>query len=375
MSGDGEGGAELARRLRRLIEDHGPTPVSRFMALALAHPTLGYYPRRDPLGAAGDFVTAPEVSQLLGELIGLLLAQHWLDLGRPAAVRLVELGPGRGTLMADAWRAARSVPGFAAAASVHLVETSPALRERQAAALAGLPASWHDAVEEVPGGAPWLLVANEFLDALPIRQFVRRDGRWHERLVGVDGEGGGFAHVLAAIPTPLPLPDPTVEIPDGAVLELGPAREALVETVAARLAAEGGLALFVDYGSGEGPLMLGDTLQAVRRHRKVDPLEAPGEADLSAHVDFAALARRAAAAGVAVHGPVTQATLLRRLGLEVRLARLLERATPEQRAGLVSGAERLTEPHQMGELFKALAITPLGAPAPPGFLAEEGRRA
>jgi SAM-dependent MidA family methyltransferase len=352
-----------------MIEADGPIPVARFMALALAHPTLGYYARRDPLGAAGDFVTAPEVSQLFGELMGLMLAQHWLDLGRPARVQLVELGPGRGTLMADALRAARAAPGFAAAAAVHLVETSPALRERQAATLHGLPVHWHDGVESVPGGAPWLLLANEFLDALPIRQFVRQGGRWHERLVGIDGAGGGFGFVLAAHPTPLGS-GAAEALPEGTVLELGPAREALVEAVAGRLVAEGGLALFVDYGS-DGPLVVGDTFQAVHRHRTVDPLTAPGEVDLSAHVDFNGIGRRAVAAGAAAYGPLTQATLLGRLGLELRLGRLLERATASQRPSLLAGARRLTAAEEMGELFKALAVTARGAPVPPGFLAEE----
>lgn len=366
MSELGQSG--LGQRLRRLIEAHGPIPLARFMALALAHPTLGYYARRDPLGADGDFVTAPEVSQLFGELIGLLLAQHWLDLGRPADVRLVELGPGRGTLMADALRATRAVPGFAAAASVHLVETSPALRERQAACLRGLAVRWHDDLKSVPGGAPWLLVANEFLDVLPIRQFVRQGHRWHERLVGID-EDGGFGFVLASRSTPL-ASAAAEALPEGTVLELGPAREAMVEMVAGRLAAEGGLALFVDYGSG-GPLMVGDTFQAVHRHRTVNPLSAPGEVDLSAHVDFTGLGDRAVVAGAAAYGPVPQARFLRRLGLELRLERLLERATPPQLPNLLAGAKRLTAPEEMGELFKALALTARDAPVPSGFLPEE----
>lgn len=362
----------LALRLRRMIEEQGPMPVARFMALALSHPTLGYYPRRDPLGAAGDFTTAPEISQLFGELLGLLLAQHWLDLGRPAPVRLVELGPGRGTLLADACRAGRAAAGFLEAVDIHLVETSPALRERQAAALTGLPASWHDGLEGVPGGAPWLLVANEFLDALPIRQFVRQRDQWRERLVGVDAEGR-LAFALATRATPLPQLSGAETLPEGAVIELGPAREAVVEAVAGRLVAEGGLALFVDYGS-DGPLPVGDTFQAVRRHEKVDPLAAPGEADLSAHVDFASLARRAVAAGAAAHGPMSQAVLLERLGLEARLGRLLERATEAQGSALLAGARRLTAPDEMGVLFKALAVTPRQAPVPPGFLAGERRR-
>jgi NADH dehydrogenase [ubiquinone] 1 alpha subcomplex assembly factor 7 len=361
-------------RLRRLIIEHRPISVARFMALALAHPDGGYYARGDPLGAAGDFVTAPEVSQLFGELVGLALAQHWLDLGRPSRVLLVELGPGRGTLMADTLRAAEVVPGFLEAIGVHLVETSPALRERQAAVLGRLPVRWHDELAGVPQDRPLLLVANEFLDALPIRQFVRRSGRWHERLVAVD-EAGAFRFTLAPRSTPFPLVSEGVpeDPPDGTVLELGPAREALAETIAARLVAQGGLALLIDYGHDAEAALLGDTLQGVRRHARVDPLAAPGEVDLSAHVDFGAIGRRAAGAGAAVYGPVGQAAFLGRLGIELRLRRLLERATPTQREALESGRARLVDPDQMGELFQVMALTAPGAPPPPGFDPEERR--
>jgi NADH dehydrogenase [ubiquinone] 1 alpha subcomplex assembly factor 7 len=366
--------SDLALPLRRLIEEHGPISIARFMTLALAHPTKGYYPRRDPLGATGDFVTAPEVSQLFGELIGLALAQHWLDLGRPARILLAELGPGRGTLLADALRAARAAKGFLEAAAIHLVETSPTLRERQAAALPGLNVRWHDELAGVPEEAPLFLVANEFLDALPIRQFVRHRGSWHERLVATD-ETGGFRFTLAGRSSPLPriAAAEADELPEGTLLELGPAREALAEAIAGRLVAQGGMALLIDYGS-DAPLMTGDTFQAVRHHRKVSPLEAPGEVDLSAHVDFHAVAGRAMAAGVDVHGPVGQGVLLQRLGIGLRLARLAERATAEQRRALESGCARLVEPEQMGELFKAMALTAPGAPVPPGFLPEEKRQ-
>jgi SAM-dependent MidA family methyltransferase len=364
----------LADGLRRLILEHGPISVARFMTLALAHPTEGYYPRRDPLGAGGDFVTAPEVSQLFGELVGLALAQHWLDLGGPARVHLVELGPGRGTLMADALRAARVLPDFLAAVSIHLVETSPTLRERQAATLPGLPVRWHDELAGVPGDAPILLVANEFLDALPVRQFVRRHGRWHERLVAVD-EAGAFRFVLNTRSTPFPqiAAMGTDALPDDTLLELGPARDAFAAMIADRLVAQGGMALLIDYGS-DVPLMLGDSFQAVRHHQKVDPLTEPGEVDLSAHVDFRAVGRRALEAGADVYGPLAQGAFLRRLGIELRLERLAERATPEQRQGLASGCARLIEPGQMGELFQAIAFTGPGAPVPPGFLPEEKRQ-
>jgi SAM-dependent MidA family methyltransferase len=361
-------------RLRRLIQEHGPIPVARYMALALAHPSGGYYPRRDPLGMAGDFVTAPEISQLFGELIGLALVQHWLDLGRPPRVALAELGPGRGTLMADAVRAARVVPSFLDAACVHLVETSPALRERQAAALPGLPVQWHDELAGLPSDRPLLLVANEFLDALPIRQFVRRAGLWYVRVVAV-GADGAFGFVLATRATPFPqaVGGVRADLPDGTLLELAPAREALVEGLALRLAEQGGLALLIDYGS-DADLMTGDTFQAVARHARADPLVAPGTADLSSHVDFRALGRRALAAGAAVYGPVSQATFLGRLGIELRLRALVERATPEQARALTLGCARLMATDQMGELFRVMALAAPGALVPPGFEAGERRR-
>jgi SAM-dependent MidA family methyltransferase len=364
----------LEDRLRRLILDHGPISVARWMTLALAHPVAGYYPGRDPLGAAGDFVTAPEVSQLFGELIGLALVQHWLDLGRPARVAVAEFGPGRGTLMADALRAARVVPEFAAAKSVHLVETSPVLRERQAMRLAGLPVRWHDEPAGLPPDRPLLLVANEFLDALPIRQFVRRAGSWHERLVGVDAQGA-FRFVLAPRATPFPQAVGGIaEAPeDGTLIELGPAREAVAEAIGARLASQGGMALLIDYGS-DAALMTGDTFRAVSRHAAADPLTLPGRVDLSAHVDFRAVAARAASAGAVAWGPLRQGEFLGRLGIARRLQRLLRDATPAQRAALIGGHDRLVGSDAMGELFKVLALSAPGGPVPPGFTEDERRR-
>ena len=360
----------LEDRLRRLILDHGPISIARYMALAMAHPTAGYYPRRDPLGAAGDFVTAPEVSQLFGELLGLALLQHWLELGSPEHVALVELGPGRGTLMADAVRAIRTLPQALPALSIHLVETSPALRERQATALSGLPVRWHDELGGVPGDRPLLIVANEFLDALPVRQFVRRAGRWHERMVAVDPEAGlRFAVAPLATPFPEAVGGIAADLADGTILELAPARESLAEAVALRLAAQGGMALLIDYGS-DRPAMTGDSFQAVRRHAPADPLQEPGEADLSSHVDFRALARRCAAAA-AVFGPLPQGDYLKRLGIEMRLGRLLQRATPAQREALESGCARLLSADAMGTLFKVLALADPEGPVPPGFHEDE----
>ncbi|KAA2242364.1 class I SAM-dependent methyltransferase [Salinarimonas soli] len=336
-------------------------PVERYMALCLAHPVHGYYVTRDPLGAAGDFTTAPEISQMFGELVGLWAAGVWSDMGAPATVRLVELGPGRGTLMRDALRAARVLPAFLAAVRVHLVETSPALRARQGEALAGVEVAWHERLEEVPEG-PAIVVANEFFDALPVRQFVRAGGAWRERLVGLTDDGA-LAFGLA------PEPERTIDRsgPEGAVLEWPAIGLDIARALAARLAAQGGAALAIDYGHLESGF--GDTLQALRRHAPADPLADPGEADLTTHVDFAALARAARAGGTAVHGPVTQGAFLRALGIEARAAILKRRATPAQAEAIDAALARLvgTGPEAMGGLFKAIGFAHPALPPLPGF--------
>jgi SAM-dependent MidA family methyltransferase len=278
----------LAAILRRRIAQAGPMPLSEYMALCLSHPEHGYYMGRDPLGAAGDFTTAPEISQMFGELIGLWLAQVWRDMGAPGRVVLAELGPGRGTLMADALRAAGRVPGFLAAAEPWLVETSPALRARQAEALEGRGAQWAESPEALPSG-PLLLVANEFFDALPIRQVVRSGGAWRERVVGLEGD-----RLVLGLGPAVPW---QAEGAEGAVREVCAAGEAAARAIGARLAASGGAALIVDYGYLQAPPEGGDTFQALRGHAYADPLAAPGEADLTAHVDFAALARAGREAG------------------------------------------------------------------------------
>lgn len=358
----------LTAILARRIALEGPIPLSEFMAVALGHPEHGYYRAAEPLGAAGDFVTAPEISQMFGELLGLWAAVAWQQMGAPDPVLLCELGPGRGTLMRDALRATAAVPGFHAALRLHLVETSAPLRARQEAALPG--AAWHDRFETVPDG-PLLLLANEFLDALPVRQLERRGGRWHERLVDWDDESARFRLGLAPGASPLAalLPGALASAPEGAIAELCPAAIALVTHLAERLRAARGAALLIDYGLATSSL--GPTLQAVSRHGAADPLDRPGRVDLSAHVDFDALARAAAQAGAAVHGPVEQSVLLRRLGIEARAATL---ASAPGRAGEVAAAlHRLIGPQEMGSLFKVMALTSPEAPAPPGFETEAGR--
>jgi NADH dehydrogenase [ubiquinone] 1 alpha subcomplex assembly factor 7 len=355
----------LEKEIRALIESEGPLPVSRYMSLCLGHPLHGYYMTRDPFGTAGDFVTAPEVSQMFGELLGIWCAEVWRIIGEPRPARLVELGPGRGTLLADLLRAAKVVPEFRAALELHLVEISPALAEQQRNTLgsAGGAAQWHRSVDTLPEG-PLIAIANEFVDALPIDQFARTDDGWHERKIGVRDDRLVFA--LDAVPARIadgPLPADVPAKP-GAVLErrdLTPIRE-----LARRLAANGGAALVIDYGHLRSAF--GDTLQAVRAHRVADVLENPGETDLTAHVDFEQLGATAMQAGLRTFGPVSQGDFLRTLGIRLR-ADNLKRGTDAKTARLIDDAvARLTDPSPgMGELFKVLAFAHPELSASPGF--------
>jgi NADH dehydrogenase [ubiquinone] 1 alpha subcomplex assembly factor 7 len=357
-------GASLARRIRT----QGPLTVAEFMAEALGNPQHGYYTTRDPLGRRGDFITAPEISQVFGELIGLWAADLWDRMGRPDRLILAELGPGRGTLMADALRAARLMPEFLHAAQLHLVETSPALRQAQAQTLAGRRPSWHDSVAGLPDG-PLLVVANEFLDVLPIRQLVKTTQGWAERLVGLDAEGG-LAFVLAAPhgATAALVPAALRQAPAGSLCEVAPAASGVADALARRVARAGGAALFIDYG--HTIRACGETLQAVRGHRPHPVLKDPGEADLTAHVDFAALAEAAIAAGARVWGPATQGEFLRRIGIAARAERLSAGAAPAQAAAIESACRRLIDPGKMGTLFKVLVIAAPDQPAPAGFAAD-----
>ena len=348
----------LLPHLLRRIRQTGPLSIADYMAECLTHPVHGYYTTRDPLGAGGDFTTAPEISQMFGELLGLCLAQTWIDHGAPAPVALAELGPGRGTLMADILRATRAVPGFHEALSVHLVEVSPALRARQAGALGGFRPAWHDGVGDLPD-LPLFLVANEFLDALPIRQFLRRGAGWAERVVGAEGDRLVFG---LATPAPLALlADRLADTAEGDLVENSAAAAAVAAEGGARIARGGGAALFIDYG---GWRSRGDTFQAVRAHEKVDPLEAPGTADLTAHVDFEAVARAARRSGAAVTAMTTQGVFLERLGITAR-AQALARADRSDR--VAAAHRRLTHPAEMGDLFKVIAVHKDDRPPPPGF--------
>ena len=355
----------LAAKLRARIAASGPLPVDEFMAACLTDPEHGYYRGADRLGRAGDFTTAPEISQVFGELIGLWAAEVWRLLGAPHQVKLVELGPGRGTLMADALRAiAKAAPEFRAALQVHLVEISPGFRALQRAALGDSPA-WHDRLADVPDG-PAIVVANEYFDALPVKQYVRSDHSWRERGVGHDGTR--FVFELASRIADPPLEHAHRAASAGDVVEISPSGRAAAAALAARVVQHGGAALIIDYGPPASGI--GATLQALSRHKMVDPLEAPGAADLTAHVDFAALARIARETGARAFGPVPQGAFLQRLGLSARMAILIRHAGARQVRDLVRGVERLIDPAQMGGLFKALAVVGPGDIIPPGFEAQ-----
>jgi SAM-dependent MidA family methyltransferase len=351
----------LESLLVRRIAATGPMRLADYMAECLLHPEHGYYTRAEPFGRAGDFITAPEISQMFGEMLGLWLAQCWLDQGGPGAFTLAELGPGRGTLMADVLRATRKVPGFHAAARVVLVEASPRLRAVQRDRLAGYSVHWADTVDSLPD-APLFLLANEFFDALPVRQFTRAGDGWAETMVTL--QHGALALARAAPVALDALAHRLADTRDGDVVEWCPAAAPIAATIGARIARAGGAALLVDYGGWHGT---GDTVQALRAHAFAGLLSTPGQADITAHVDFEPLARAAIAAGARAHGPAPQGALLDRLGIGARADRLAQGLTPAQVQGLIAATRRLTHPDAMGTLFKALAILPATAPTPAGF--------
>lgn len=349
----------LTEHLIARIQRAGPMTVADYMAECLLHPTLGYYTTRDPLGAAGDFTTAPEISQMFGELIGLSLAQTWLDQGAPTPFILAEAGPGRGTLMADVLRATRAVPGFHAALRLHLIEASPTLRAIQADTLAQYTPVWHDTVADLPDG-PLFFIANEFFDALPIRQFVREGTAWRERrIIASDGD------LRFALTEPGPvcaLDHRLQDTQDGDLVELCPAAPAIAADLGQRIAQHGGAALILDYGDWRS---LGDTLQALHRHQHVDPLTNPGQCDLTSHVDFEALA--VAAAPAKFTRLSTQGVFLERLGITGRAQALASKLSGPDLENLIAAHRRLTHPAEMGTLFKVLGLYPDGKTAPPGL--------
>jgi SAM-dependent MidA family methyltransferase len=358
----------LARKLAGRIVSAGPITLHDYMEACLYDPDHGYYRVKAGIGQRGDFITAPEISQVFGELIGLWAAEVWRQMGEPAAVRLIELGPGRGALMADALRALRVAPLFLKSARVHLIEASAPLMEAQRGALSGVPAavSWHKDLGEVPAG-PAILIANEFFDCLPVRQFVFDGGRkqWRERMVAF--EDGAFRFALdSADGTPAPLAPGLPPVEHGEILEQRCVRS-VMEAIAARTPFA---ALIIDYGYALPSL--GDTVQAVRRHRFTDLFDAPGETDLTAHVDFLHLKQAAANANLKAFGPMPMGEWLLRLGLEARLGQLLSRASRAEARDIHSRAARLVDPVQMGALFKVLALTNGISTPPPPFVAGTG---
>ncbi len=346
----------LAQLIAARIAATGPISLADYMADCLLHPDHGYYATRDPFGITGDFTTAPEISQMFGELLGLCLAQSWLDQGSPAFT-LAELGPGRGTLMADVLRATKGVPGFHTSAQIMLVEASAPLRARQAQALASYPITWTDSITTLPD-APLFLLANEFFDALPIRQFTRHADGWCETMVGLEGD----ALTLIQSPPALiaALDHRLADTSPGDIVELCPAARPIVAKIGTTIARHGGAALIVDYG---GWRSRGDTFQALRHHAPTTPLAEPGLADLTAHVDFAELAH---AAQPAAHAYTTQGALLTALGIDARAERLAQSLQGAALENHLAAKRRLTDPAEMGTLFKVLALYPARHPSPPG---------
>lgn len=353
--------SDLSQHLKARIAADGPLSVAEYMAECLLHPTQGYYTTRDPLGEAGDFTTAPEISQMFGEMIGLCLAQTWISQGEPDQIILAELGPGRGTLMNDILRSTKSVDGFHAAASIHLIEASEPLRARQADALAEYNnVAWHRQVTSLPD-RPLYLVANEFFDALPIRQFIRsKAATWSERRIGWQDETLRFG--LNDPQEIESLAERLADTKTGDMVEICTAATAITQEIATRISAYGGAALFIDYGDWRS---LGDTLQAVSAHEKVSPLATPGQADLTAHVDFEALSNAANACDVSTMVP--QGVFLERLGITPRARKLALNLTGSALTSHVAAHRRLTHPTEMGNLFKVLGLTPRGQAALPGL--------
>jgi SAM-dependent MidA family methyltransferase len=362
-----DAGSPLESEIRRLIGRAGPMTVAEYMRLCLTHPRYGYYVNRDPFGARGDFITAPEISQMFGELIGLWMASVWQLMGAPENVRVIELGPGRGTMMLDALRAAKVVKGFRAAIVLHLVEVSPALQRLQQERLEGseVAIQWHTALDDVPTG-PSIVVANEFIDALPVHQAVKLADGWHERVIDIAADG--YLRITAA-PDPLPvfetsMPRALRQAPAGSLYEW---RDDNIALELGRRMRSDGAALIIDYGHAH--FGLGETLQAVMGHAFTDPLYAPGTADLTAHVDFAAVAQSAESIGARIHGPIRQRDLLLRLGIEQRAAALQANAPRDKADAIESALSRLIAGggRDMGDLFKAMAIAAPELGPLPGF--------
>lgn len=343
---------KLGGLLKDRIRSSGPLSLHDFMQEALSHPEFGYYASRQPFGDDGDFITAPEISQTFGELIGLWCVDSWMKIGAPSSFHLVEFGPGTGRLMADVLRSAALVPDFLEAVDIHLVDNSPRLRNLQEEALAarGVGATWHDGFPTL-SRQPTLFLANEFFDALPIHQYLCKEAQWYERLV--DFEQESFRFCLADRPSELGTSHPAEK--DGTIVEISPATSDYMAAICGSLCRDGGAALIIDYGAAEK--LTGDSFQALRRHKTADPLQDPGEADLTAHVKFRHLKEIADSFGLSVQGPTGQGRFLERLGIEARTEMLARTASEDQRRRLKAGLKRLTSAEDMGTLFKVLCVS------------------
>jgi len=358
----------LLSTLRRRIDSMGPISVADYMSECLCHPKHGYYMTQDPFGEKGDFTTAPEISQTFGELLGLWAAITWQQMGSPAKLHLVELGPGRGTLMSDALRASKAVPAFHDALDVHLVEISPTLKEKQQESLKGVgpSVSWHTSFSDVPDG-PAIILANEFFDALPIRQFEKGKKGWAERFVDIDPEGDGLRFVLQSDEAALALMPPRLRGTEkiSNLFEISLLSQTIAHSLGERLKEFGGAVLVIDYGYAQPDF--GETLQALKGHKYYPVLETPGEADITAHVDFETLGRSFSQGGAEVYGPIGQGDFLMSLGLGQRTQTLMANASENLRDDLMAAQKRLSSPDEMGTLFKVICATHSGHPVPAAF--------
>ena len=346
----------LAKYLRDMITHHGPISVAQFMEICLGHPRHGYYMTRDPFGAECDFITAPEISQMFGELLGAWVADCWLQLGRPSPFIWLDCGPGRGTLMCDMWRATRKVQGMHEAAHIYMLEASPYLRNIQERTCGHFNTiNWIASLDDLPRHAPVLATGNEFLDALSVHQFHYKNGQWYERVVGLD-DNNALTFGLGAVPDALSARMPESAPDDERVYEVSPQREAFIDNLSARIGSQGGACLFIDYGYA-GPAY-GDTLQAVNNHAFCYPLANPGDCDVTAHVDFTPLRNIAYRYDLKATVPVDQKLFLRRLGIDQRYAILDQHCSKAQGDALHKAYTRLMDDDQMGSLFKAIAICP-----------------
>lgn len=355
----------LKQNLLKHIDVHGPMDIGTYMSMALGHPEFGYYMTRDPFGKDGDFTTAPEVSQMFGELIGAWVADCWMQAEMPKSFALCEFGGGRGTLMADALRVCSKVSGFIDALSLHLVETSPVLKKIQEQNLQTYNPVFHDSVDSLPDDVPLFCIGNEFLDALPVRQYEKRDGGWYERVVGTKQGGDELSFGLGSqIPDEV-MPQSLRDAVNGSVYEVSPVREQFMQVLFARIKVQGGLVLLIDYGYSKDEC--GDSLQALKRHKRCDVLYEPGEADITAHVDFSSVERVAEEQGLVYHGTAFQKSFLLLLGIEQRAAALTQNADEKQARDIRTALDRLTGDQHMGTLFKVCAVMADQNIQPAGF--------